>query len=52
MVPDYESDMPAFAGILSDEEIAAVAHIKNTWPPRERKYQEQMSEQARRAAED
>jgi mono/diheme cytochrome c family protein len=29
----YESDMPAFLGILSDEEIWAVlAHIKSTWP--------------------
>ena len=30
---DYESDMPAYAGILSDEEIVAVlAYIKSTWP--------------------
>lgn len=30
----YESDMPAYAGILSDEEIIAVlAYIKSTWPP-------------------
>lgn len=29
----YESDMPAYAGILSDEEIVAVlAYIKSTWP--------------------
>lgn len=29
----YESDMPAYAGILSDEEIIAVlAYIKSTWP--------------------
>jgi len=31
--PGYQSDMPAFAGVLSDEEIAAViAYIKSTWP--------------------
>lgn len=30
----YETDMPAYAGILSDEEIVAViAYIKSTWPP-------------------
>lgn len=30
----YESDMPAYAGILSDKEIVAViAYIKSTWPP-------------------
>lgn len=33
--PGYESDMPAYAGILSDEEIVAViAYIKSTWPPK------------------
>lgn len=32
--PDgYQSDMPAYAGLLSDEEIAAVlAYIKSHWP--------------------
>ena len=31
----YESDMPAYAGILTDEEIVAViAYIKSTWPPK------------------
>lgn len=30
----YESDMPAYAGILSDDEILAVlAYIQSTWPP-------------------
>lgn len=30
----YESDMPAFEELLSDEEIAAVlSYIKSTWPP-------------------
>ena len=33
--PGYESDMPAYAGILTDEKIVAViAYIKSTWPPK------------------
>lgn len=29
----YESDMPAFEGVLSDDEIvAALSYIKSTWP--------------------
>lgn len=31
--PGYQSDMPAYAGVLSDEEIGAVlSYIKSTWP--------------------
>lgn len=31
--PGYQSDMPAFGGVLSDEQITAVlAYIKSTWP--------------------
>lgn len=42
----YESDMPAFGGILTDAEIAAAwAYIKSTWPERERDYQERMTRQ-------
>ena len=34
IVPGYESDMPAFEGVLANHEIAAVlAFIKSTWPP-------------------
>lgn len=41
VVPGYESDMPAFEGTLSDEEIRAVlAFIKSTWPKTEREYQQ------------
>jgi mono/diheme cytochrome c family protein len=30
---DYQTDMPVFEGVLSDEEIrAALAYIKSTWP--------------------
>ncbi len=45
---DYESDMPAFGAILSDEEIEAIlVYIKNTWPERERTYQQQRTQQAK-----
>lgn len=41
--PQHESDMPAFGGSLSDEEIRAVlAYIKSTWPKRELAYQREM----------
>lgn len=41
---NYESDMPAFAGTLKDDEIrAAIEFIKSTWPEREREYQRQMT---------
>ena len=40
----YESDMPAFAGMLSDEEIRAViTFIKSTWPERESEYQRRVT---------
>ena len=42
----YESDMPAFGAILSDDEIDAIlTYIKSTWPERERAYQEQITQQ-------
>lgn len=45
---DYESDMPAFADMLSDQDIEAViAFIKSTWPERERAYQERITAQAK-----
>nr|WP_240611024.1 cytochrome c [Oceaniglobus ichthyenteri] len=41
----YESDMPGFADVLSDADIRAVLdYIKSTWPERERRYQERLSE--------
>ena len=40
VVPGYESDMPAFEGVLTDEEIRAVlGYIKSTWPDRQRAFQ-------------
>ncbi|NGM88494.1 cytochrome c [Parapusillimonas sp. SGNA-6] len=33
--PNYESDMPAYGTILTDDEIVAViAYIKSSWPPK------------------
>ncbi len=44
IVPDYESDMPAFEGKLTDDEIRAVLEfIKSTWPEREREVQARRS---------
>src|SRR5690606_5018100 len=43
----YESDMPAYAGILTDEEIIAIlAYIKSTWPPEIQELQRQVNENA------
>jgi mono/diheme cytochrome c family protein len=40
IVPDYQSDMPAYKSVLSDKEIFAVLeYIKSRWPARERRYQ-------------
>ena len=40
IVPDYQSNMPAFEGVLSDAEISDVLEfIKSKWPERERAYQ-------------
>jgi mono/diheme cytochrome c family protein len=44
VVPNYESDMRAFEGVLRDEEINAIlAFIKGTWPARERAYQREQN---------
>lgn len=44
VVPGYESDMPAFEGLLSDAEIvAALAYIKSTWSERERAFQAEVT---------
>jgi mono/diheme cytochrome c family protein len=44
----YESDMPAFHGKLTDEQIWAVlAYIKSTWPTEVRERQAAISERAR-----
>lgn len=42
--PKYESDMPAFGSVVSDEEIWAVlAFIKSSWPQDIRKAQHEMT---------
>jgi mono/diheme cytochrome c family protein len=44
----YESDMPAFDGVLSDADIAAVlAYIKSAWPPEIRAQQDRINRQSR-----
>ncbi len=46
--PGYKSDMPAFAGSLTDDEIWDVlAYIKSRWPPDIRSGQERMNQQGR-----
>jgi mono/diheme cytochrome c family protein len=41
---DYESDMPAYEGILADDEIIAVlAYIKSRWPDQIRRRQEEIT---------
>jgi mono/diheme cytochrome c family protein len=42
--PGYQSDMPAFGGSLSDEQIWEVlAYIKSSWPPDIREAQRDMT---------
>jgi mono/diheme cytochrome c family protein len=44
--PGYQSDMPGFGGVLTDEGIWAVlAYIKSTWPPGVRNAQLEMTAQ-------
>lgn len=44
--PGYQSDMPAFGGTLSDEQIIAVlAYIKSTWPSDILRMQKEVTEQ-------
>lgn len=43
----YESDMPAYGTILSDEEIrASLAYIKSTWPRQALDIQRKLTEQS------
>lgn len=45
VVPGYESDMPAFERVLTDEQIAAVlSFIQSTWPPDIRERQRSLTE--------
>ena len=41
IAPGYETDMPAYAGVLDDAQIEAILdYIKGTWPHRERDIQQ------------
>lgn len=47
--PGYQSDMPAFGGVLSDEQITAVlAYIKSTWPSDVLQMQREVTERQQR----
>ena len=47
--PGYESDMPAFGGVLSDAEFWAVlVYIKSSWPGKIRRRHAALSESARK----
>lgn len=40
IAPGYESDMPTFGDVLTDEEINSILdYIKSTWPKRQQEYQ-------------
>lgn len=40
----YKTNMPAYKGVLSDEDIVAVlSYIKNSWPQEQRAWQEQVN---------
>lgn len=46
----HESDMPAYGGILSDEEIlASLAYIKSQWPPEMLRMQKEQTRHAHAA---
>ncbi|MCK9509806.1 MAG: c-type cytochrome [Pigmentiphaga sp.] len=46
-IADYPSDMPAYEGILSDQDITAVvAWIKSQWPAEIRQQHDQINRQA------
>jgi mono/diheme cytochrome c family protein len=48
VVPGYESDMPAFGGILEDDEIRAIlAFIRSTWPADIRDIHDRINAEAR-----
>lgn len=46
--PNYQSDMPAFGGVLTDDEIwAVVAFMKSTWPAEIQAHQRRITERTR-----
>lgn len=50
MVGGYQSDMPGYAGVLSDEEILAVlSYIKSRWPEQIRRRHDEINARSRAA---
>ena len=50
MVPGYQSDMPGYEGVLTDQEIIAVlSYIKSRWPPDIRARHDEMNARNRAA---
>jgi mono/diheme cytochrome c family protein len=48
IVPGYETDMPAYAGVLTDADIWAIlSFIGSTWPPDIRERQHRLSRNSR-----
>jgi mono/diheme cytochrome c family protein len=48
IVPGYETDMPAYAGILTDADIwALLSYIESTWPPDLRERQQRLNRSSR-----
>lgn len=48
IIPDRESDMPAFVGALADDDIWAVlSYIESTWPPDIRARQQRLNRAGR-----
>jgi len=46
----YESDMPAYSTVLTDEEIrASLAYIKRTWPEKAKIVQQQLTQEYQKA---
>jgi len=44
IAPGYETDMPAFEDVISDDEITSIlGYIKSTWPERALTYQAERS---------
>ncbi|ARE85582.1 MAG: c-type cytochrome [Paracoccaceae bacterium] len=46
----YESDMPGYEGVLTDDEITSIVdYIKSTWPDKERAFQSERTREDQQA---
>lgn len=46
----YESDMPGYEGVLTDDEITSIVdYIKSTWPDKERAFQSELTREDQQA---